>query len=123
MSQWLQLWPHAAVSVAVSLILWIVLRRFGPVCIGAIFAANVILLTYAALMIRPSKPEFDHLLLWGVLHLNIVIVPFCLWTVLACRLWGRRHPDDGWPRCDNCGYNLTGNVSGVCPECGQRIEA
>ncbi len=23
--------------------------------------------------------------------------------------------------CRNCGYNLTGNVSGVCPECGERI--
>ena len=23
--------------------------------------------------------------------------------------------------CLKCGYNLTGNVSGVCPECGERI--
>ena len=23
--------------------------------------------------------------------------------------------------CINCGYNLTGNVSGVCPECGKPI--
>lgn len=22
------------------------------------------------------------------------------------------------PSCDTCGYNLTGNVTGVCPECG-----
>ena len=26
-----------------------------------------------------------------------------------------------WPVCARCGYNLTGNVSGVCPECGERI--
>jgi hypothetical protein len=26
-----------------------------------------------------------------------------------------------WPQCTRCGYNLTGNVSGVCPECGERI--
>ena len=25
------------------------------------------------------------------------------------------------PECGNCGYNLTGNVSGVCPECGTPI--
>jgi len=25
-------------------------------------------------------------------------------------------------RCGGCGYNLTGNVSGVCPECGLRSE-
>jgi hypothetical protein len=24
--------------------------------------------------------------------------------------------------CKNCGYNLTGNVSGICPECGETIE-
>jgi len=24
--------------------------------------------------------------------------------------------------CAECGYNLTGNVSGVCPECGRQIE-
>ena len=24
--------------------------------------------------------------------------------------------------CQKCGYNLTGNVSGVCSECGTRIE-
>jgi hypothetical protein len=23
--------------------------------------------------------------------------------------------------CQKCGYNLTGNVSGVCPECGERV--
>jgi len=25
--------------------------------------------------------------------------------------------------CGACGYDLTGNVSGVCPECGTEIEA
>lgn len=23
------------------------------------------------------------------------------------------------PACRNCGYNLTGNVTGICPECGE----
>jgi hypothetical protein len=25
------------------------------------------------------------------------------------------------PACSRCGYCLTGNVSGVCPECGTRV--
>ena len=25
--------------------------------------------------------------------------------------------------CDQCGYNLTGNVSGICPECGRESES
>ncbi len=35
-------------------------------------------------------------------------------------LWRRdhRYPDG---HCRNCGYNLTGNVTGICSECGQPI--
>ena len=34
------------------------------------------------------------------------------------RRWRRRRKG----LCLKCGYNLTGNVSGICPECGTRIE-
>ncbi len=30
--------------------------------------------------------------------------------------------DDDAPHCYECGYNLTGNVSGACPECGTPID-
>ncbi len=33
------------------------------------------------------------------------------------RRWRRRKRN----LCVLCGYNLTGNTSGVCPECGKRI--
>lgn len=26
------------------------------------------------------------------------------------------------PRCRKCGYDLRGNTSGICPECGQEVE-
>jgi len=33
-------------------------------------------------------------------------------------LWRRdRRPPKG--HCQACGYNLTGNTSGICPECGE----
>ncbi len=40
-------------------------------------------------------------------------------TILA---WRRDRP---FPlgHCQNCGYNLTGNESCVCPECGTKIES
>jgi hypothetical protein len=35
-------------------------------------------------------------------------------------LWYRdRRPPPG--HCRNCGYDLTGNLSGACPECGTRV--
>ena len=40
------------------------------------------------------------------------------WSVVRPgRTWVRRLLHG---RCPSCGYNLTGNVSGVCPECGDR---
>jgi hypothetical protein len=35
-------------------------------------------------------------------------------------LWRRRENDEG--RCPTCSYDLTGNTSGICPECGSAIE-
>ncbi len=38
--------------------------------------------------------------------------------------WRRGEDTGDYPpgHCQKCGYNLTGNVSGVCPECGTKIE-
>lgn len=57
--------------------------------------------------------------------LKVVIplwIPFVLLAVPTAILWyrDRRHP---LGHCRKCGYNLTGNVSGVCPECGMETES
>jgi hypothetical protein len=36
---------------------------------------------------------------------------------------GQRQLDSMSGRCGNCGYDLTGNVTGVCPECGTKKPA
>jgi hypothetical protein len=38
-------------------------------------------------------------------------------TILAIRR--RARPDTN--ACSSCGYSLTGNTSGVCPECGTPV--
>ena len=35
---------------------------------------------------------------------------------------GFRHLPIGTPACTGCGYNLTGNISGTCPECGKPVD-
>ena len=53
--------------------------------------------------------------------------PLVATTVLLWYWWpvlrGRASPalDPDVPHCARCGYNLTGNVSGVCPECGTPV--
>ncbi len=50
--------------------------------------------------------------LWLPLVLTAIPTAFLFWR-------GRRRiPPD---RCQECGYDLTGNVSGKCPECGVPI--
>lgn len=56
-----------------------------------------------------------------VLPMWMLVVAFALlpsaWAI--GRVVRRVQPTPG--RCFNCGYNLTGNLSGVCPECGTAI--
>ena len=62
---------------------------------------------------------------FGKRRLFIVFMPFWLFAVitsalplrwLALRRRQRAQNRDGY--CASCGYNLTGNVTGICPECG-----
>ena len=51
----------------------------------------------------------------------LTAIPPGIW--LWVRLRSRRRPSDGMPHCAECDYNLTGNVSGICPECGAPVPA
>ena len=61
----------------------------------------------------PSGMKYLHLPQWLILAL------IALLTGLAQYLNRRLRIPPGC--CTNCGYNLTGNVSGRCPECGTGI--
>ena len=60
--------------------------------------------------------------------LMMLLVPLFFMTLAR---WFFRRPiqrslreqlaESGIPVCIQCGYDLTGNESGVCPECGERI--
>jgi len=65
----------------------------------------------------------------GALKAQLLSIP--CWFLLLVSLplplrWAFLHRGGGRFRrciCRTCGYNLTGNVSGVCPECGAAIRA
>ena len=68
-----------------------------------------------------SRGAFDALR-WAWRLLGVAFVACCCYSLV----WGkaaremRRHRDElrGRRCCARCGYDLTGNTSGVCPECG-----
>ena len=68
--------------------------------------------------------EADSLFVTAIEHRFSLLVPFvalALYPTIAfirgpLRRWRRRRRG----RCVTCGYDLTGNVSGVCPECGEK---
>jgi hypothetical protein len=55
-------------------------------------------------------------------HIGVPLwIPFLLVAIPTAVLWYRDRRRIPPGHCRNCGYNLTGNVSGICPECGERI--
>jgi hypothetical protein len=51
-----------------------------------------------------------------------LVVIFALAPLLSFLSWVQRRRRKEAGQCLTCGYDLTGNVSGVCPECGTTIE-
>lgn len=110
-------------------------RYFG--CEALFGTATVYLTPYGAEGDVPSdwafavEPCDDWYLEWWFWYVQTyyaeITVWFPLWLLVlmlavptAILHWrGRRAPLPGC--CSNCGYDLTGNVSGRCPECGTEI--
>lgn len=48
-------------------------------------------------------------------------IPLGLLVLVTAALWWRERRPFPPGRCASCGYDLTGNVSGRCPECGEPV--
>jgi drug/metabolite transporter (DMT)-like permease len=82
-------------------------------CLSVIFVKSIVRIWYIATAQGPYLVDKS----WWA-HLWIIFVLTGVGTAgLAAYLWWSERP---FPRghCQKCGYNLTGNVTGVCPECG-----
>lgn len=56
--------------------------------------------------------------LLGETWIVVVLVAMFAWAFIE-----RRRPPASDGMCKGCGYDLSGNVSGVCPECGEPVSA
>jgi hypothetical protein len=68
---------------------------------------------------------YDYPLL-AIASLPVVAIsygPAIILAILALRTIRKPPKIGNHPQCSNCGYNLTGNVSGICSECGTAIPA
>lgn len=67
-----------------------------------------------------------HVIAFGAATLTaggiLLLIPGRVFDVLN-RFEIKRTPRNTGPRCPRCDYNLTGNASGRCPECGETIGA
>ena len=59
---------------------------------------------------------------WGCVHIGVSICWGIMAGVTAWRILAG-YQATGPGHCTACGYNLRGNVSGRCPECGQAVRS
>ena len=64
---------------------------------------------------QPGRFDRGHIPLW---------LPFILIALPTALLWHRDRKPKRYPpgHCKTCGYDLTGNESGTCPECGTEAD-
>lgn len=75
---------------------------------------------------KSSDWHFMRPMIGGLLGSSVILIVFLgpvIGVLIAALLMKRIDRDHAYPpgTCRSCGYNLTGNVSGRCPECGQEI--
>ena len=90
-----------------------------PILIGCCAAVGMYLALATCLLpavnLFAFKQSFADSLVFAVMCCSVGIIV----TYLSSR--GREKTSSPFPTCRKCGYNLTGNVSGKCSECGTKI--
>lgn len=113
-------------TIAVGLFIWI-LSHFVFVRVGVLHLAN------GAIGVCISRPlegfaveriRSFHLAWLPRPLLGSIVIP--IWLIILLTLIVRfrrslRKTEDAATRCHECGFDLTGNISGICPECGRPI--
>ena len=128
-------WRPAALATAVSALSILVLRRgwrhgpaFGHILSLAVLTAvlSTAALIFAVIVHIPTANVFGgHHVVRGSYTGLVLAVTGLFWTcgaaIILLFAWPRWAGAEPVPECRTCGYNLSGNVRCICPECGTAI--
>ena len=104
----------SATGIIVSLTMHAVVRRYVLATIVSATVTTIVFQVLAYVHVGYLDPFFPIAVVVGWFYAGaiagVVGIPF--------RLARKRRPPG---HCQACGYNLTGNMSGTCPECGKGV--
>lgn len=90
----------------------------------ALIAGSVVWYWLSLPMLSPNSPRVRFLEVMMMLTMILFLLSPALgvfWTWITVRTLNRWRDESPLKRCDTCGYDLTGNTSGWCPECGAGV--
>lgn len=124
---------HSVLIIAVAIAAFAMVRRctagYHPAdrltgLAGLIALANAgaaLVSTYPASIYGRGVAPYGMLIYFVGLPAALLLLVTSLFLLGRLKLHSDADADSDYPLCLACGYNLTGNTSGCCPECGSPI--
>lgn len=88
---------------------------------GMGFGINAIRLTFPASVYGAQSSHYSIMMLLVAVPVGVLLSVASLFLLFRPKHGFIPIDESAHPLCSACGYNLTGNVSGRCPECGTRV--
>lgn len=136
---WRLLRATSTCAVLTSVVLWGITAKWAlcfnlckRMCVGILYGGIVFTRDSWILSIWPrfhTEPSRFYICFWPPILVSQFHVRIDMWLVVLALGGGhlllRRHARTAVQRhaneCPACGYSLTGNISGICPECGTPV--
>ena len=114
---------YFAMCLAISAVVHYLIKRYILAVLVAFLASWVGLLMVASVLYEQHEVFAGLSLIYSGMFSLMFALPVVLIVGIPFFLRRHRRRKLRFPsgHCQTCGYDLTGNVSGICPECGKAI--